>query len=195
MVLVRQSMIAIECAEWDTARAHTEELRDVAKRLGGDGSEGIVADGLEALALRGAGEPTGANRLAKAIEALAGADAKAMLAFVATQAAEMAIEEGAVEMAQQLGTRALVAAESMGKPSALILAHVTLGRCALKSGDVDAARIHLTAARDGLGHPYGVSRRAREAVSAFAELSNAHPNAGVHAQGRIRTGAQRKKKR
>jgi DNA-binding SARP family transcriptional activator/tetratricopeptide (TPR) repeat protein len=193
MVLTRQSMIAIECADWDTARTHAEELGDVAKRLGGEGSEAVIADGLEALALRGAGDPTGASRLAKAIEALAVADAKAMLAFVVTQAAEMAIEEGAVEMAQRLGSRALVAAESIGKPSALILAHVTLGRCALKSGDGDAARIHLAAARDGLEHPFGVSMRARDAVSAFAALSNAHPNAGVHAQA-LRRSAGRKKR-
>jgi len=195
MVFMRQSMIAIECADWDTARAHAEELRDVGKRLGGEGSEGVIAEGLEALALRGAGDPTGANRLAKAIEALAVADAKAMLAFVLTLAAEMATEEGAVEAARGLASRALLAAESMGKPSAIALAHVTLGRCALKSGDADAARIHLAAAREGLEHPYGVSRRAREAVSALTALSNAHPNAGVHAQGPIRAGAQRKKRR
>jgi DNA-binding SARP family transcriptional activator/tetratricopeptide (TPR) repeat protein len=195
MVLVRQSMIAIECAEWDAARAHADELRDVAKRLKGEGSESVVAESLEALALRGAGDPTGASRLAKAIEALAAADAKAMLAFVATLAAEMAIEEGAVETAQRLASRALAAAESMGKPSALVLAHVALGRCALKSGDVDAARAHLAAARGALEHPYGVSRRARETVSAFATLSNAHPNAGVHAGGRLKTGAPRKTRR
>ncbi len=195
LVLMRQSMIAIECGAWEAARRHAEELRDVAKRLAGEGSEGVMADGLEALALRGAGDPTGASRLAKAIEALAVADAKAMLAYVVTLAAEMAIEEGAVETAQRLASRALAAAESMGKPSALILAHVTLGRCALESGDADAARTHLAAAREGLGHPYGVSWRAREAVSAFAARSNAHPNAGVHAGGRLRTEAPRKKKR
>ncbi len=84
MALIRKGMIAIECGDWERARREAAELREAAKKLGGEGSEGVTADGLEALALSGLGDDTGPQRLQRAIDALAVADAKAMFAYVLT---------------------------------------------------------------------------------------------------------------
>jgi hypothetical protein len=106
-----------------------------------------------------------------------------MLAYVLTAAAEMEIEGGALDTASPLAARALAAAEPLGKPSALILAHVALSRCAWGRGDALTAGQHLAEARGLLTHPYGISKRARDAAIELAAHSNVQANARVHGQG------------
>jgi len=185
MALIRQTMMAIESGSWAAAHAHAAELRDVAKRVGGEGSEGAIADAFDALALRGEGAPEGAAKVDAAIRALELADAKVMLAYVLTAAAEQEIRRGELADAKLRAEAALAAAEPMGKPSAIVLARVALGRCAAGGGDVDAVHAHLARARELLEHPYGVSKRARDAVSELAALSNVSSNAVVHARSAI----------
>jgi hypothetical protein len=180
MAIVRLAMIAVESRAWTATRARAAELREVAAKLG-EGSEGPIADAFDALALRGEGSPDGPARLAGAIKALEHADAKAMLAWVLTIAAEMALDERAFGEAEELAARALGAAAPLGKPSALALARAALGRAALGAGNGEAARAHLDAARELEGHPYGISARTRGAVEHLAALSNGGTNARAHA--------------
>ncbi len=181
MALIRLAMIELESGAWDATRARARELRTVAAKLGA-GSEGAIADALDALALEGAGDAGGPAAVAVAIEGLVSADAKAMLAYVLTMAAEMAIAKCLFADAGRLGRRALEAAAPLGKPSAIVLAHAALGRAALGTGDQAAARSHLEAARALIDHPYGISRRTREAVAQLAELSNGGANAAAYAR-------------
>jgi DNA-binding SARP family transcriptional activator/tetratricopeptide (TPR) repeat protein len=188
MALIRLAMIELESGDWDAARTRAEELRAVAMKLG-EGSEGAIADALDALAVRGMGGPEGVAKVAAAIEGLVRADAKAMLAYVLTSAAEMAIEDGAFADGEKLARLALDAAEPLGKPSAIILARASLGRSLLGAGDRATALAHLQAARTLIDHPYGISRRTREAVERLVAVSNAGTNAPIHA------GAARKRRR
>ncbi|HXN33056.1 MAG TPA: hypothetical protein VN894_14395, partial [Polyangiaceae bacterium] len=183
MALIGLAKVAIESAAWDAAHGHVVELRAVAQKLSGEGTEGAIAAALEALALRGSGHPEGPAKVVRAIEALVAADAQAILAYVLTAAAEMEIQGGAPAMANQLAARALAAAEPLGKPSALILAHVVLSRCALGRGDAATGGKHLAEARGLLEHPYGVSKRARDAATELTAHSNAQANGGVHGPG------------
>ncbi len=188
MALIRLAMIALESRAWDAARERAAELRAAATRLG-EGSEGAIADAFEALAREGAGEGRESARVAAAVEALARADAKSVLAYVLTMAAEMAIERGAFAEASRLSRQALDAAEPLGKPSAIILAHAALGRATLGAGDLAAARSHLDLGRALIDHPYGVTRRSREALQRLAQLSNDGTNAVIH------SGSARKSRR
>lgn len=182
MALIRLASIELESRAWDATRARADELRAVATKLG-EGSEGAIADAFEALAIEGVGRPEGTARVAAAIEALARADAKSMLAYALTTAAEMAIARGDFAEASRLAQRALQAAEPLGKPSAIALAHAALGRAAVGAGDPPKARSHLGAARSLIDHPYGVSRRTREALQHLGDLSNGATNAAIHAGG------------
>jgi hypothetical protein len=175
-------MIELESGAWAATRARAAELREVSLKLG-EGSEGAIAEALDALAARGAGDPGAAERVGAAIEGLARADAKAMLAYALTAAAEMAAARGAFDDARALGRRALEAALPLGKPSAIVLAHAVLGRAALGLAEADEASAHLSQARELLDHPYGVARRAREAVERLGQIYNAHTNSRAHAVG------------
>jgi DNA-binding SARP family transcriptional activator/tetratricopeptide (TPR) repeat protein len=182
MALIRLAMIALESSAWDAAQSWAQELRVTAEKLG-DGSEGAIADALEALAVRGAHGADGPARVDAGIEGLARADAKAMLAYVLTIAAEMAIDDHAYVHADRLAHRALDAARPLGKPSAVILAHAALGRASLGAGDRPSALSHLEAARALIDHPYGISKRTREAVQRLSMLSNGGANAENHVEG------------
>jgi tetratricopeptide (TPR) repeat protein len=179
MALIRLAMIELESGAWEATRARARELRAVAAKLG-EGSEGVIADALDALAMQGAGDAGGPAAVAAALEGLSTADAKAMLAYALTMAAEMAIREGAFAEAHGLARRALDAADPLGKPSAILLARAALGRACLGTGDRAAALSHLEAARSLVDHPYGISKRTRQAVAQLGELSNGGTNAATH---------------
>jgi hypothetical protein len=183
MALIRLAMIELESGAWDAAQERAGELRAVGAKLGGEGSEGLIADAFEALARTGGGgDAKAAGALTAALDTLERADAKAMLAYSLTMAAEIAIAARAFVDGAALAARALAAATPLGKPSALILAHAALGQAAMGSGRAAEARTHLETARGSLGHPYGVARRARDAVDRLtAALSNAGTNAAAHA--------------
>ncbi len=182
MALIRLAMIELESGAWEATRGRAEELRAVANQLG-EGSEEAIADAFDALAREAAGEAGGQARVVAALEALVRADAKAMLAYALTAAAEIAIEKGAFADASGLGRRALEASEPLGKPSAIILARTALGRAALGMGDRVSAVVHLEAGRALIDHPYGVSRRTRETLARLAELSNGGTHAAAHGRG------------
>jgi tetratricopeptide (TPR) repeat protein len=182
MALIRLAMIELESGAWAATQARAAELREVSVKLG-EGSEGAIAEALGALAAQGKGDAGAVDRVTAAVEELARVDAKAMLAYALTTAAEMAAARGAFDDARALGGRALEAALPLGKPSAIVLAHAVLGHAALGLGEADEAAAHLSQARELLDHPYGVSRRAREAVERLGRISNAGTNPRTHATG------------
>jgi DNA-binding SARP family transcriptional activator/tetratricopeptide (TPR) repeat protein len=179
MALIGLAMIELESGAWEATRGRADELRAVATKLG-EGSEEAIADAFDALAREGGGETGAHARVVAALEALVRADAKAMLAYALTVAAELAIDRGAFADASELGRRALEASEPLGKPSAIILARMAIGRAALGTGDRASAMLHLEAGRALIGHPYGVSVRTRETLARLAELSNGGTNAAAH---------------
>src|SRR5262249_43959105 len=151
MALIRIAMIGLEVGAWESARDAARELRIAAARLG-DGSEGPIADALESLATEGAD-------LAPSLDGLVRADAKAMLAYCLTMAAEREEERGDLAAAPSLAKRALEAALPLGKPSAILLAHVALARTARGLGTDPTPH---AAAAEVLAHdPHGISKRAR----------------------------------
>jgi DNA-binding SARP family transcriptional activator len=166
MALIRLAMIALESHAWDAARSWAEELRVAGGKLG-EGSEGAIADALEALAVRGARGAEGPAKVDAAILGLVRADAKAMLAYVLTTASEMAVDDLAFADADALARRALDAAEPLGKPSAIILAHAALGRASLGAGILRApsltsrqrapSSITATASRSARARPWNAS--------------------------------------
>jgi DNA-binding SARP family transcriptional activator len=171
--LIRLAMVNLECEAWDETQACAAELRAVASKLG-DGVEGITADVLDALAVHAkARGPDARTRLLETVRALELADAKALLSFALTTAAENELRAGDLPHAAELAERALKAAEVIGKPSATIRAHVALGRAIPGS-----AAAHLAAAQSLIDHPFGISRAARDRVDELSVDSNARTNAG-----------------
>jgi DNA-binding SARP family transcriptional activator len=177
--LTRYAMLTLESGAWDETCGLARELREVAAKLG-DGTEGLTADALEALALQASGDARGRGRLEVAVRALELADARATLAFALTMAAENDLRAGDLASAGDYAARALPVAGALGKPSAAIRAHVAMGRAV----PVTAAA-HLAEARALVDHPYGVSRSARDAVATLAASmnSNGDINDGAHGPG------------
>ena len=187
VAVMRLAMLAVEHGEWAEARARAAALREVATKYG-DGTEGLIADALDALALHGAGDPTGRARVTTAADALARADTKAMLAFVLTRAAETEQAAGAHELARDWAARALAAAQPMGRPSAIVLAHSVLGRLDLAAGAAPQAAGHFSDAAALSGDAYSLSKRARDALQLSITSSS---NAGTNASplgGKLRRG-------
>jgi DNA-binding SARP family transcriptional activator len=173
VALEQLAMLGLEAQAWDDVRVHAAALREVAKKAR-DGSEGPAADALDALAFWGAGAAGGRERTEAAASALESADAKGLLAFTLTYAAEFALRDGDRTGSAQLAERALSAAEAVRKPSAIVLARVALARA-------DGRAVEAPADADTLSH------RAR------AALENLGSNAG--ANGRPHAPALRRKRR
>ena len=174
----RLAMLAVESGDWEEVRRRASELRAVAAKFG-EGIEGASADALDALALHAAGDPAGRERVEASLDALTAADAKAMLAFVATVAAETELRTPRPNRAREWAQKALDAAKPIGRPSAIVLARVMLARAELADGARDAAKAHHDAAASLLGDPYAMSKRARDALAQLAVDSNGSTNAGA----------------
>ena len=173
--LLRSAMLAIEHREWSEARARASALAEVATKFG-DGIEGIAADAIDALAAHGSGEPEGIARVETCARALQAADAKNMLAFLLTSAADTDLSRGNRERARDLAARGLAAAMALGRPSAIVFAHALLGAVDLAEANGEGAAAHFAAAKALMGDPYSVAKRARDALARASGGSNAGTN-------------------
>ncbi len=164
---MRLVLLELELGRPDAALAGCAELTPVAAKMG-EGTEGPAAEALEALARVALGEATAEPRLERALDALREVDAKGMLAYVLTLAAEIDRGRGAIDRARARAEQALSAAQIVARKSLVALARAVLAEIALASGDRDAARAQVDATRPDLASPHALSARARAAIERVA---------------------------
>ena len=131
-------MVAHERGEWEAAGSWAGELESMADKLG-EGSEGPFARAVQAIARRRAGETEPHDRVDAAIAALRAVDAKGLLSYAQTHAAELDLEEGRPANASSRGRDALEAAIAVTRASEAVVARAVLGRAALAHGRRDEA--------------------------------------------------------
>jgi hypothetical protein len=145
---------------------HTDELRAVAAKMS-DGSEGAAADALDSLIRLRRGDESAARNLENAIESLRVVDAKGMLAYTLTLAAERDFDLGRLDRAEKRAAEALRAAEAVNRKSLMALARLVLARVALAHGNVDDARRFCAATEADYRNFHTLSARARTAYERF----------------------------
>ena len=128
LVVLRQQQEA-----WEEARRLAVELDGLGMKLR-EGSEAPFARSLLALSGLALGEPGAEFALGDAAEELRSADAKLRLAFVLTQAARWDLRAGNPREGLTRAAEAYEAASALGRPTARLLAGVTLTRARLAVG-------------------------------------------------------------
>src|SRR5262249_9500064 len=118
---------------------YTTELVEVAAKMG-DGSTVHVAGALASLLALRRGEPGACEAIEAAIVPLRDVDAKGMLAYTLTIAAEADIEAGRFDDAEKRADEALAAASAVGRRSQMTLARTLLSRVALGRGNATLGR-------------------------------------------------------
>ncbi len=164
---MRYVLLELELGRPDAALARCAELAPVAAKMG-EGTEAPAAEALEALARVALGESLAEERLQRAIDALRQVDAKGMLAYVLTFAADIDRARGASDRARARAEEALVVAQIVARRSLVALARAVIAETALGSGDRDTARAHVEATREDLATPDALSARARAAIERVA---------------------------
>jgi DNA-binding SARP family transcriptional activator len=142
---------------------HASELLEAVAKMG-DGSTVPVARALESLLALKRGEPGALEALEKAVSMLRDVDAKGMLAYTLTIAADADIESGRLNEAEKRAEEALAASSAVGRRTQTTLARTLLARVALGRGDSSLGQSHFDAAKRDLDEPLAVSARARSAV-------------------------------
>jgi hypothetical protein len=157
------AMVELEADHPLRAVAYSTELAIVATKISGDGSEGAMAAALTALANYQLQQPEADAALGQAIATLQQVDAKRMLAYVLTGAAEVDLEEQRPRLAVHRAETALQAAQIIKHPSAIALAWAISirGFLALDEREQAATRFELFNAETDR---HTLSVRARAAV-------------------------------
>jgi hypothetical protein len=157
------AMVELEAGHPLRAIAYSTELAIVATKISGEGSEGAMAAALTALANYQLQQPEADAALGQAIATLQQVDAKRMLAYVLTGAAEVDLEEQRPRLAVHRAETALQAAQIIKHPSAIALAWAISirGFLALDEREQAATRFELFNAETDR---HTLSVRARAAV-------------------------------
>jgi DNA-binding SARP family transcriptional activator len=165
--LIRLVQVALDRGEPARALAWCRELAPVAAKMN-EGSEGAVADALEALARVASAVPGASDHLDRAIARLREVDAKGMLAYVLATSADLDRAAGRLTQAHQRASAALAAAEAVHRRSLVASAHASLAEVALANGDRAGAATHLEAVVRDLASPLGVAERVRARLGRLA---------------------------
>src|SRR5262249_20314720 len=163
--LQRLAVIELERGDAAQARTRAQAFAGVAARMG-EGSEAPFAATLEALARLALGHAGADAGVERAIGALRGVDAKALLACALLFAAEPATAGGDRSGPLAGAGEALGAAGVGGRRSEIAPAPAVLPRTARLQGDAAPAQRYLAMAAADLGAPHAVAAHARRAVSA-----------------------------
>jgi DNA-binding SARP family transcriptional activator/tetratricopeptide (TPR) repeat protein len=166
--LMRLTMIDLEEGRARDALERCRELVPVAAKMG-EGSEGPAAHAVEALAMLACGQEGALALVDRALCVLREVDAKGMLAYVLSFAAEIELAAERVDHARARAQEALQASEVVDRRSLVTLSHVVLGRIALREGDASAAARHLASISRDLETPLGLNARARRAALALSD--------------------------
>src|SRR5690606_9323416 len=136
------AMIEIERGRFDAARVHCKALVELGDKLR-EGSERPFAYALDALchyALAGDAAP-----LEAALADLRVADAKHRLAYTLTRAAALDLEHGRPQDAVARASNALELAETLDRPTEILLAHAALARAHKALDDAAGYARHVAA--------------------------------------------------
>jgi DNA-binding SARP family transcriptional activator len=157
--------LELEAGRMQPALARCAALSEVASRMS-DGSELTVARALTVMARLGAGEPDAGNAMEGALSSLRDIDARGMLSYALTFAAQRDLAAGRIADALRRATEAVSAADAVHRPSQASLARAVLSLAALADGDPPRARRALEQPLRDLALPARLSARARAAVEA-----------------------------
>jgi hypothetical protein len=180
--LIRLVQRELERGNPAQALAWCRDLSPVAAKMT-DGSEGVIADALDALG-RVACCVQGADaHLERAITRLRDVDAKGMLSYVLSLSAEIDREAKRFDRAGERAREALAAAQLVDRRSSVAWARACLAELAADEGDAVAARRHIDAIAPDLGRPLGVSARARKRIERAASrlAPSRNPDEDAHA--------------
>jgi len=155
--------LEIEAKVMPARKSHVAELVEVAAKMG-EGSSVSVARALESLLSLRHGDPDAGGAVDRALAMLRDVDAKGMLAYTLTIAAEADIDEKRFDQAEKRAEEALACASAVGRRTQTALARVLLARAALGRGDAGLGRSHFDRALRDLDEAFAVSARARAAV-------------------------------
>jgi hypothetical protein len=165
--LIRLAQLALDRGDPARALAWCRELAPVAAKMT-EGSEGAIADALDALA-RVASAVSGADgHLEHAIARLQDIDAKGMLAYVLAAAADIDRAAGRVVRAQGRADAALAAAEAVERRTLVASARASLAELALARGDRAGAAAQVDAVARDVETRFGVSERVRARLERIA---------------------------
>lgn len=133
-------MIDIERGRYDAASTRSATLLDIGTKLR-EGSEAPFARALDALCEYALGDETAA--LEEAFEQLRVVDAKHRLAYALTRAAALDVEHGRYERAIARAQEALRHAQTVGRATDALLAHVVLAQAYRAVGDTKTMASHV----------------------------------------------------
>lgn len=167
--LTRLVVVAVETGRFEVALGLCRELAAVAAKMG-EGSERMAAAALAALARFALGEAGARERVAAAIDALREMDAKGLLAYALTFAAEIEITQGDATAALAHCEEALAAAGAVGRRSLTALAQATMARILFARGERPRALSYLEKGCRDLGTPLALSARAKAALDKAGKL-------------------------
>ncbi|WP_187329285.1 AAA family ATPase [Halomicronema hongdechloris] len=166
--LLNLALVEFEAGTPGAALPYCQEMAIVADKIGGEGSEAAFAEGLSALAQYQLGHTDAAARLESALTTLRQIDAKRMLAFVLTAAAESDLQREHPETAIPRAEEALQVAQIVDYPSSIALAWAVLIRATvgIEPDSAKSPAEQLQALHRALdGSP--LSARARRAVDSL----------------------------
>jgi DNA-binding SARP family transcriptional activator/tetratricopeptide (TPR) repeat protein len=166
--LIGLVQLALDKSNPTRALAWCRELAPVAAKMS-EGSEGAVADGLEALARVASCVPGADDHLDRAIARLREIDAKGMLAYVLSSAAGLDLAAGRIDRAEARAAEALRAAQAIRRATLVAIARASLAEIALACGDPARAAAHLDAVSLDPAQPFAISARARACVERATE--------------------------
>jgi DNA-binding SARP family transcriptional activator/predicted ATPase len=129
------AMLELEAGDLAAALRFCQEMASVASQIQGEGSEGAIAAGLEALTHYRLQHSEAECALEQAIVRLQQVDAKRMLSYVLVGAAELDLEQRRWESAATRAEVALQAAQTMQHPSEIALAWAMLTQATLALGE------------------------------------------------------------
>jgi DNA-binding SARP family transcriptional activator len=166
-LLIELVQLELERGNPARALAWCRELSPAAAKMS-EGSEGTIADALDALARVASCVPGADEHLDRSLARLRDVDAKGMLAYVLSAAADIDRAAGRVERAQAGADEALAAAEAVQRRTLVAYAHASLAELALLQGDREGAIAHIKAVEQDLARPLAISARARARVKSIS---------------------------
>jgi DNA-binding SARP family transcriptional activator/tetratricopeptide (TPR) repeat protein len=152
------AMVEIERGRYDSARTHCAALIELGERVR-EGSERPFAYALDALCEYAATDDVAP--LETALVQLRAADAKYRLAFTLTRAARIDLERRRPDAAIAHAKEALGCAETLGRPSEIMLAHVVLAEARRSTSDLAGYSAHVAALAHFEGMPVAAWARER----------------------------------
>ncbi|HEU4620302.1 MAG TPA: AAA family ATPase [Gammaproteobacteria bacterium] len=157
------AMIELERGRPEAARAHCKSLVELGDKLR-DGSERPFAYALDALCHYALTDDSAS--LEAAVQDLRAADAKHRLAYTLTRAALLDVERGRPEAAVARAGEALRLAETLDRPTEILLAHAALALARKALADKTGYAMHVAALKSLERAP--VAQWARARVAAIA---------------------------